>query len=409
VPAENPHESSSEVNRNAVSSADSLISPADSQAQPRIPELDGLRGLAIFLVLLCHYVYAWPYGTPHSWSSRIATLTEEGQTGVDLFFVLSGFLIGGILLNSRSSPRYYKTFYVRRFYRIIPLFYGWVVLFWLASPNAPLHFENHIGEFRAGSIPYWVYFIFIQNFVLGYTPAQAIWLGSTWSLAVEEQFYLISPFLIRNLSKASLVKLLVGVVAFAAVVRLVLSTCFGASQYNWGIHASYLWTPSRADDLALGVLAAVAWADPGIRQWLHENRSKIYVLAFGCAACILVLLPWLVKPNSYVQATVGRPVYGFFYTSLLLIALVDKRSKLAGILRWRALRELGRVSYCVYIIHWAVDWMVFKFAWHTTPRFDSVSAMGLTIVALASTLAIAELSWHYFEYPLIRRGHRYSY
>jgi peptidoglycan/LPS O-acetylase OafA/YrhL len=405
VLAENARESSSEVNRNAVSTADKAISLADSPVEPRILELDGLRGLAIFLVLLCHYVYAWPHGAPHSWSSRIATLTEQGQTGVDLFFVLSGFLIGGILLNSRSSPRYYNTFYLRRFYRIIPLFYGWVLLVWLASPTAPLHFENHIGDLRAGAIPYWMYFTFIQNFVLFYTPAQAIWLGSLWSLAVEEQFYLISPFLVKNLSKASLVKLLVAVVAFAAVLRFVLSTCFGAS----GIGASYLWTPSRADGLALGVLAAVAWADPGSRRWLHENLSKIYVLLSGCAACVLVLLFWLVKPHSYVQATVGRPVYGFFYASLLLIALVDKRSKLAGILRWRALRELGRVSYCVYIIHWAVDWMVFRIAWHATPRFDSVSAIGLTVVAFASTLAIAELSWHYFEHPLIRRGHRYSY
>src|SRR3984885_27503 len=407
--AENTRESSSEVNRNAVSTADNVISLADSQLQPRIPELDGLRGLAIFLVLLCHYIYAWPYGTPHSWSSRIATLTEQGQTGVDLFFVLSGFLIGGILLNSRSSPSYYKTFYLRRFYRIIPLYYGWILLVWLASPDAPLHFENHFGKFRTGTIPYWIYFIFIQNFFLASTSAQAIWLGSTWSLAVEEQFYLISPFLVRNLSKASLVKLLVAVVVFAAVVRFVLSTCLGPSHYSWGNLASYLWTPCRADDLALGVLAAVAWADPGSRQWLRENRSKIYIVASGCLACVLVLLFWLVKPQSYVQATVGRPVYGFFYTSLLLIALVDKQSKLAGILRWRVLRELGRVSYCIYIIHWAVDWMVFKIAWHTTPRFDSVSAMGLTVVALASTLAIAELSWHYFEHPLIRRGHRYSY
>jgi peptidoglycan/LPS O-acetylase OafA/YrhL len=406
---ENACESSSQVNRNAVSAAESVISPADSQAQPRIPELDGLRGLAIFLVLLCHYVYAWPYGTPHSWSSRIATLTEQGQTGVDLFFVLSGFLIGGILLNSKSSPRYYKTFYLRRFYRILPLYLGWVLLVWLVSPTAPLHFENHIGDFRAGPIPYWIYLTFIQNFVMTYTPAQAIWLGSTWSLGVEEQFYLLSPFLVRNLSKASLLKLLVAVVVLAAVLRFVLSTWFGARQYNWGIHASYLWTPCRADDLALGVLAALAWADPGSRQWLHENRSKIYILASACAACVLVLLFWLVKPNSYVQATVGRPVYGFLYVSLLLIALVDKRSKLAGILRWRALRELGRVSYCVYIIHWAVDWMVFKIAWHTTPRFDSVSAIGLTVAAFACTLAIAELSWHYFEHPLIRRGHRYAY
>jgi peptidoglycan/LPS O-acetylase OafA/YrhL len=409
MPAQNARESSSEVNRDALSTADNVISAADSQARPRIPELDGLRGLAIFLVLLCHYIYAWPYGTPHSWSSRIATLTEQGQTGVDLFFVLSGFLIGGILLNSRSSPRYYKTFYLRRFYRIIPLYYGWVFLVWLVSPNAPPHFENHIGEFRTGAIPYWIYFIFIQNFVLPSTAVQALWLGSTWSLAVEEQFYLISPFLVRNLSRASLVKLLVAVVVFAAVLRFVLSTCFGPSHYNWGILASYLWTPCRADDLALGVLAAVAWAEPGSRRWLHENLSKIYILAFGCAACVLVLLFWLVEPHSYVQATVGRPVYGFLYTSLLLIALVDERSKLAGILRWRVLRELGRVSYCVYIIHWAVDWMVFKIAWHATPRFDSASAIGLTVVAFASTLAIAELSWYCFEHPLIRRGHRYSY
>src|SRR5579862_9159975 len=136
--------------------------PAVLAGGKRIPELDGLRGLAIFLVILSHYIGDAPHGVPHSWQSRIGAFLGQGAVGVDLFFVLSGFLIGGILLNSRTSSRYYKTFYLRRFHRIIPLYYGWLLLFgllWLI--------ERSWGGPAGAAFTtkqYWAHFLFIQNY-----------------------------------------------------------------------------------------------------------------------------------------------------------------------------------------------------------------------------------------------------
>lgn len=190
--------------QNSALNHDSPTSPHDatssdaSRGQERIPELDGLRGLAIFLVILYHYVAMAPHGTSHTWPARIGTILGQGATGVDLFFVLSGFLIGGILLKTKTSPRYYKAFYLQRFHRIFPLYYGWILLFGVAMMVARKLGGTSGGEFRI-AIPYWVYFIFIQNYFFGSTAVPGAWLVHTWSLVVEEQFYLISPPLVRNL------------------------------------------------------------------------------------------------------------------------------------------------------------------------------------------------------------------
>ncbi len=374
----------------------------------RIPELDGLRGLAIFLVILYHYISVAPHGASHTWPSRIGTILGQGATGVDLFFVLSGFLIGGILLSTRESPRYYKTFYLRRFHRIIPLYYGWILLFGLLWLIARKWGGSAGADFRTLT-PYWAYFLFIQNYFFGSTAVQAYWLIPTWSLAVEEQFYLLSPPLVKNLSVGRLAKLLIGVVGLSLLFRLTMSIALGPQHGYSGFFASYFWTPSRADDLALGVLVAIAWSTPQINRWIKQNVRFFYISFGAFAAALLVMLYWLVKPTSFVGATFGRTSYGLLFASLLVILLADRESLLANIFRWRPLRELGRISYCVYIIHGAVIWTLFRFMRHGEPRFDSWPAIGVSALAFVLTLGLAELSWGFFEHPLIRRGHRYSY
>jgi peptidoglycan/LPS O-acetylase OafA/YrhL len=146
-----------------------IISSAVQTPQPnapakRIPELDGLRGLAILLVILCHYVQdGGPIGMRYSLVRRAGEVIGQGTIGVDLFFILSGFLIGGILLNSRSSPKYYSTFYIRRFFRIIPIYYSWLILFGLVMLAAKKWGIAGGADFTTFT-PYWAYFIFIQNY-----------------------------------------------------------------------------------------------------------------------------------------------------------------------------------------------------------------------------------------------------
>jgi len=309
----------------------------------RIPELDGLRGLAIFMVILYHYIGYPPHGASHTWPSRIGTILGQGATGVDLFFVLSGFLIGGILLGTRESPRYYRTFYLRRFHRIIPLYYGWILLFgflWLVARK----WGGPAGADFSTVTPYWAYFLFLQNYFFGSTAVQAYWLIPTWSLAVEEQFYLLAPPLIRNLSKGRLATLLAAVVVLSLALRIYLSIAFGPHHGDWGIFAAYFWTPSRADDLALGVLAAIVWSYPQAKQWIQQNVKYFYALLCMFAAALLVMLYWLVNPSSLVSATYGRSIYGLLFVSLLLVLLADRTSPLATVFRWSPLRELGKIS-----------------------------------------------------------------
>jgi peptidoglycan/LPS O-acetylase OafA/YrhL len=385
-----------------------MTNPASTRDSERIPELDGLRGLAIFLVILYHYIGNPPHGTSHSLLSRIGTILGQGATGVDLFFVLSGFLIGGILLRTRESPRYYRTFYLRRFHRIIPLYYGWIILFGLLWFAARKWNGAVATDFRTVT-PYWAYFLFIQNYFFGSTAVQAYWLIPTWSLAVEEQFYLLAPPLVRNLSRGGLTKLLAGVVVLSLAFRFYMSVAYGVQHGSWGIFAAYFWTPSRADDLALGVLTAIVWSSPQSKLWIQRNVKYFYTALVAFAAALLAMLYWLVMPSSFVAATFGRSVYGLLFVSLLLVLLADRGSFLASAFRWSPLRELGKVSYCVYIIHGAVIWTMFRFLWHTEPSFDSWPAIGISLAAFFVTIALAEFSWRFFEHPLIRRGHRYSY
>ncbi len=160
----------------------------------RIPELDGLRGLAILLVLVWHFGYLFASAGSSRWLYYVKDSMTMFWSGVDLFFVLSGFLIGGILLDARESPNYFKTFYTRRSFRIIPVYALLVVTFYVCvSLGLPARIAGSSAVFGA-TAPWYEYATFTQN--IGYAtgqPSQSLWLSTTWSLAVEEQFYLLLP------------------------------------------------------------------------------------------------------------------------------------------------------------------------------------------------------------------------
>jgi peptidoglycan/LPS O-acetylase OafA/YrhL len=235
------------------------------------------------------------------------------------------------------------------------------------------------------------------------------WLGPLWSLAVEEQFYLLAPPVVRKLSPSRLLNVLSGVLVFSLLLRLFLSSMYGANYDYWGINAATDWMPCRADDLALGMIVATLWANPQSRIRMQQRLNVSYAGLFSCAAALLAMFYWIMKPDSFVTATIARTVIGFFFVFLLIITLTDKDGLLGKILRWSPLRELGKVSYCVYIIHQAVAWVFFRSLLHSEPRFDGWAAIGLSVLSFVVTVLIAEVSWRYFEGPLIHRGHRYTY
>jgi len=185
----------------------------------RVPELDGLRGVAILLVLIYHGIsdVLPPSGLP----ARLMAVGRLGWSGVDLFFVLSGFLIGGILLDVRPSPNYFKTFYLRRAYRILPIYGVSMVLFSLRfiRPGG----VASLGVFSQSPIPWLSYVTFTQNLWMAALGSFGVGaLAATWSLAVEEQFYLTAPLIVRKVDPKRLVLILLMVVAGSPLLRTVL-------------------------------------------------------------------------------------------------------------------------------------------------------------------------------------------
>src|ERR1051325_8208180 len=181
----------------------------------RIAVLDGVRGIASLMVLVYHF---GPHITREV-NSRFWFLHHVPDLwfkGVDLFFVLSGFLISGILVNARPSPRYFQTFYTRRFFRIFPLYYAVLLCY---GVTLLLHVDPRWRLFEK-PIPFWTYVFYLQNFAMAGTDGfGAIWMAGSWSLAVEEQFYLTLPAIIRWADDRGLFRLAIAGLVAAPVLR----------------------------------------------------------------------------------------------------------------------------------------------------------------------------------------------
>src|SRR6266536_615875 len=376
-----------------------------SIGQGRIPALDGLRGIAILLVLLWHTIFE------KSATSRVLTgflsLGKLSWSGVDLFFVLSGFLIGGILLDATRSPNYYKTFYARRAFRILPLYALVVILLALVH----FSFPESTGLYFQSLVPWIAYPIFAQNLWMAYLGTFGMRaLTPTWSLAIEEQFYLTAPFVIRKLTRTRLAVLLGGVIIGAPLLRT-----FMVFNVPHGKFSSFFLTPCRADALSLGVLAALLVRNPQCCQILAKKRTILYLLTGGLLLILIWLTYWASDPYSAAMVTFGYSVLAFFYAGCLLIALLRTRIG-ERVLRDRRLMQLGGIAYCTYLVHmpflnageWAFD-SAFRYWGLSFSHSSGWAELIGRICGVAVTLFVARLSWRSFEQPLLKRGHRYKY
>lgn len=361
----------------------------------RIPGLDGVRGLAILLVVLWHYVseHKTHYGF-HGQQSDFLVPLNLAWSGVDLFFVLSGFLIGGILYEAKGSNSYYRTFYLRRCYRIFPLYFVWLALFLVGLYGT----QQHVTLFNH-ELPVWPYFLFFQNFFIApnhtFGPG---WMLATWSLAVEEQFYLILPFAIRNLTSKGIVRLTVGAILFAPLLRSVLYLMLGNS------YGPYTLLPCRADALGAGVLLAMACRNRKAWEWLVSHRKGIAVTFVVLGSGLLV---FIVHPRERLLNTFGYSWLAMFYASLLLLVLVNPGQMERLVFRNPLLVKLGTVAYAVYIFHQGINGLYQDLL---RGKLPASWAWCTTILALATVVVLAEISWRVIERPLIQRAHsKYRY
>ena len=352
-------------------------------------------------VLLRHSIFGMD--TDSKFLSHLLALGQLTWSGVDLFFVLSGFLIGGILLDARESPRYFQTFYIRRAYRIFPL-YAVITAIFLVR-HLPFHFiPGTLGNYSPLSLPWWSYATLTQNFwmvSLGWFGLPAM--AATWSLAVEEQFYLTIPWVIRKLRRKALISGLILVVVGAPLLRI-----FLRHHLQNGDFACYVLMPCRADALCLGVLAALLVRSKKGWNFLQTRRGALY----GVTAVFFSGLAFMTYKGYVLNIvppvnTVGYSWLALFYTACLLIAVSASTGTVQRWLCQKWLMGLGAIAYCSYLIHMPLIQAGRRLL---GLRFSpQASWLPGGILGIAATLVIASISWNVFEKPLLRHGHRYKY
>jgi peptidoglycan/LPS O-acetylase OafA/YrhL len=382
-----------------------------SKENAHIPELDGIRGVAIALVVMFHFFYSAAAPTPGGLAWHAIAPLRIGWTGVDLFFVLSGFLIGGILLDARESSNYFRTFYTRRFYRILPLYAAIVLVSFLLRLTLKQGYSTHFSWMLVGRFPWFSYVFFMQNFWMVATNTWGTWgLGCTWSLAIEEQFYMTLPLLIWLFKPKQLQKFLVAAVIAAPVLRTLL--CIGWPK---DFLLTFTLMPCRADALLLGVLGAIAMRTPVYRAWIEQHNrlilGAIFALLIGCG----VLIHIASSQDSLLMRTFGYSWMALLYSLILVYSITQKSSFISRVLRVQPLRSLGKIAYGVYLLH---GWVLVGLAALISPShpfrdsfpvLDSWHQFGITMLALLLTIFLCQLSWRYFEKPLVQIGHRAKY
>ena len=371
---------------------------ASNAKQERLPELDGLRALAIITVLLHHALSAFP-------ASTVRRLAGFGWTGVDLFFVISGFFLGGILIDQRAADNYYRIFYLRRFLRIVPL-YVLVITPALLITVLGLQswFKGHSLGGKSSPI-IWLYPFFLQNFGNAFMLSSPKYLGPSWSLAVEEQFYLLLAPLVRVFDPRRLPCLIIPVILAAPVLRGLLVLLLQADAKT----ACYQLLPCRWDALFLGVLAAYAVRNPSWREWQVRRLGFLRVLWLILAAGMLLLA---ISGWSQYDPKIAVPGYTWiaaFFTCSLLLAHLNPAGSLRHWLSRPVLRPVALVSYGLYLLQGPTVAVIESFFHPPSESPIGWKFMGVNCLALLLDITFATLSWRFFESRLIRLGHQHRF
>jgi peptidoglycan/LPS O-acetylase OafA/YrhL len=370
-------------------------------------ELDGLRGIACLAVVFWHYVWSILPLSPQSPLAPLhSALAPFLIGGVDLFFVLSGFLIGGILLDNKKSPMLLRTFWVRRAARILPVYFIVVFSFFAlvaALDPAPAWMRDWLAK-DPQSI--WSYLTFTQNFSMARTgDVTPIWLVVTWSLAVEEQFYLLFPLVVLNVRLRSLVILALACIIASLAIRT-------AVWVNINPFASYVLLPCRMDALMLGVLTACIvrqeWAMACFRRYLRLVDASIVIFGLAAASHFGEIAFIDFFASGKVSHPLFRPLHitwlAIFWWLIVLRAVLADDGSYGAALRHRLLCNTGLISYGIYMYHEAINGLMHGMILGKNPSVASLPDILVTAASLVTTLVAATASFYLLEWPIRRRA-----
>lgn len=367
----------------------------------RILALDGLRGLAVLVVIAKHYgIYHWP-GTAGTFASDLVTWVFPELYATDLFLVLTGYLLAGRLLDSLDKPGYYSNFYWRRLCRTFPPYYVLLLCFAagvltadLLAPYLWLDLNWPFGT--VWSMP--AYMTFMQSFwILAKGSLGPDWLSITWMLAVQEQFYLLLPLLLHWTRQRNLGYVFVGLFLAAPLCRWLVWTALPAGE-RFGYDCLII---CRCDTLAIGVLAAWLLRSAGIQQAVIGLRR----LLCPVATSLFLGLAWAAY-NGYnwsdpIWFVLGHSYRALLYLFLVLVACFASDGLVGAVLRNSVLCELGRISYGLFLFHQMIRDLLFRVMLGMPPHLNSWETWLATGEAFLVTVLVAELCWHYLEKPLI--------
>jgi peptidoglycan/LPS O-acetylase OafA/YrhL len=377
--------------------------PKSESANRRMPDLDGLRAVAISLVLLEHFA------TILMPTRLTYNLAHFGWIGVDLFFVISGFLIGGILLDHRRANNYYRVFYLRRFLRIVPLY---AVLLLPMLGVLVLGLQSRLSGHGLAGLGWGtmiLYLCFQQNLGNGLFFLTPGYMGPAWSLAIEEQFYLLLPPLVRHLNKKQLLKLVIIAIVLAPLIRAALFLLPFDNPGKPGAIAGML-LPCRWDALLAGVLVAYGVREVQFQDWISKRLKPLRTLCLLLGSGVLGLALSGLPPHVPLIAIGGYSWIAAFFACTLLLTRISPQGLVHYGLCRPALKPLATISYGLYLIQGPTmavrqSILVERLGWPDT----GWGAVGVNLLTLGVTVLVAAISWRWFESRLIRLGHNHSY
>jgi peptidoglycan/LPS O-acetylase OafA/YrhL len=373
------------------------------------PPLDGVRAIAFLLVLLAHSVDVLGIHHPGKQFLVDALTYPLGDAGVRLFFILSGFLITSILLDAKHYSHYFRNFYARRALRIFPLYYFYILL---TFAILPLFFAV---PWRGALIPKQIlaFCLYLSNNVEQiralYVPGHmALWeypqMSHLWTLAIEEQFYLVWPLLVFLLSRRAL-KVLCGVTIFVTPLLIFFYNVSHGHVSGTG-HVTYL----HLDALCLGgLIACVASEEQG--PALLNRLARPALLFSGSLAILLLVLKRVTGFHDTFQSMSW--VLSFLLASVLVNSLLTRNRTGREILSKRWLTRVGKYSYGLYVYHQIVLRMIVGPAVTRTRFFSGhgmlIEMLATVVFGLAITYGIAWVSWQIFEKQLLKLKRYFEY